>query len=206
MQTLSLKEPAGRRRDILYSETACEEDELLRSAQAGDKAAFSELVRLYQSRMRSYCFSMVRNEAVAEEAAQEVFLKAYKNLRGFRNDSKFSTWLYRIANNHCIDLARRKKIASFFSFFDKDQQPIRAYEERSAVQADVAIATDSKLALEKLLAALPSSYRSILVLREAHGLSYQELADSLNCSVDSVKSRLKRARKKALELKQSLDI
>lgn len=192
--------------EILHSDVAGEEEELVTSAQAGDAGAFSELVRLYQSRIRSYCLSMVRNDAVADEAAQEVFLKAYRNIKGFRNDSKFSTWLYRIANNYCIDLARRNKIASFFSFFDKDQQPIRAYEERSSVQAEVAIATDSKLALEKLLSAMPSNYRSILLLREAHGLSYQELAESLNCSVDSVKSRLKRARRKALELKESLDI
>jgi len=183
-----------------------DEKQLLLAAQSGDKDAFSELVRVYQSPIRSYCLSMLRNRAIAEEVAQDVFLKAYKNLSGFRHDSKFSTWLYRIASNRCIDLARRNKLASFFSYFDKEQQPIRAYEERSSVSADVAIPTDAKLALEKLLAALPANYRSILLLREAQGLSYQELADSLGCSIDSVKSRLKRARKKALEVKLSLDI
>lgn len=136
---------------------------------------------------------------MADDAAQEIFLKAYQSLKSFKAAATFSSWLYRIASNHCLDLLRRKareKTESLDAILENngerlDQMLSASDAARSAEDADL---------LERILACLPPEYRLILTLREASGLNYEELAQTLNCSLDAVKGRLKRARQQLEEI------
>lgn len=181
---------------------------LVESTLAGQVNAYAELVRKYETKVRSYCKHMLNNHHTAEDAAQEVFIKAYKNLSSFRYESSFLTWLYRIASNHCIDIARKERFSRFLSleFFNKttDSKILADFNDtnsKSNIESDVA----SKYLLNSILNALSPEYRSLILLREAYGLSYEELAETLNCSVDSVKAKLQRTRKKVLSIKSAIE-
>ena len=166
---------------------------------AGDRNAFAELVQRYEGRVRGYCLMMFSNHTMAEDAAQEVFIKAYYALAQFRGNSSFSTWLYRISVNHCTDTLRkavRRRTESWEALLEKEGERIEALFVTSP---DVEGAERVDL-IAKLLSHLPERSRTMLVLREIHGLNYQELAETLDCSIDAVKSGLKRARQE-LEIK-----
>ena len=164
------------------------DQEILRQILAGDFEAFSRIVEKYQERVLRLCFSMV-GPSHAEDAAQEAFLKAYQALDRFKGNSAFSTWLYRIAANHCVDLlARRKreKTESLDALAEKSgPSPIRKFESEEAVRA--------------VMARLTPDEKAILSLREIEGLDYQELAEILDISLDLVKVRLFRARQSFLK-------
>ncbi len=133
------------------------------------------------------------NSTQAEDAAQEVFIKAYQALGQFRGTASFSTWLYRIAVNHCTDLLRkaaRRKTESWEALLEKEGEKIEALFSASP---NVESSERTEL-ITKLLSNLSETSRTILVLREIQGLNYQELAETLGCTVDAVKGRLKRAR------------
>ncbi len=161
---------------------------------AGNRNAYAELVRKYEGRVRGYCLIVLSNATLADDAAQEIFIKAYQALSQFRGNASFSTWLYRIAANHCMDILRktaRRKTESWEALLEKEGEKIESlFVARSDIKS-----TEQKELLAKLLSHLSKKSREILVLREIHGLSYQELANTLECSVDAVKSRLKRARR-----------
>jgi RNA polymerase sigma-70 factor, ECF subfamily len=157
----------------------------------GNPEAYAELVRRHQIKVRSLCLSLLANAQEGEDAAQDVFIKAYKSLSNYQGNSRFSTWLYRIAFNHCQDLLRqrsRRKMESWDEIADrggeKEDIPALALQKNAEI-SDL---------LQKLLALLPEDYREILLLRETQGLNYQEIADVLDCSLDAVKARLRRAR------------
>jgi RNA polymerase sigma-70 factor (ECF subfamily) len=151
-------------------------------------------VRKYQGKILKYCISMLTNTAEAEDAAQEIFIKAYQSLNQFRGASSFSTWLYRIAYNHCRDILRK------ISRHHTESWEALAEREGDKLERLLSVPHDSIMALEdceliiRVLSHLPSDYRTVLVLREIEGLSYQEIAETLNCSLDAVKARLRRAR------------
>ncbi len=137
--------------------------------------------------------SFLSDESLAEDAAQESFLKAYCSLHTFRGDSAFSTWLYRITVNHCKDLLRkraREKTQSWEAMMEEYGEPI----QRLWMQEDPKSAGFQAEFVERLLSELPPDYRVILTLREMQGLSYEEMAGTLECTVELVKSRLRRAR------------
>ncbi|MCX5789053.1 MAG: sigma-70 family RNA polymerase sigma factor [Elusimicrobia bacterium] len=157
-----------------------EELDLIRAAQAGRRSAFEALVRRHHVRIIQLCGSLLGNQAEAEDAAQEVFLKAYVSLTRFEGDAAFGTWLHRIAVNHCLDLLRkraRRKTDSLDELVEREGRAIEA--------ADLAA---------RLLATLPEEQRVAITLRETQGLNYEEIAKVMDCTVDSVKGRLKRAR------------
>ena len=171
-------------------EVFIQERELIQRILSGDTDAYAGIVRDYQSKVTGLCLSFLRDATQAEDASQEIFLKAYQALRSFQGNSSFSTWLYRIASNHCKDLLRqrsRQKTESFEALVESGAQ----LPEPSSDPAAVLEAADM---VEKLLSTLSAEERLILTLREAQGLSYQEIAGTLGCSLDAVKSRLKRAR------------
>jgi RNA polymerase sigma-70 factor (ECF subfamily) len=175
------------------SDPSRQDHEVVRRVLGGDRDAFAELVRAYQTRVRGYCRGMLRDAAEADDAAQEVFLKAYQGLSRFRGEASFSSWLYRIAANHCLDLLRRRgrrRAESLDALLEAEGEQALA---RLAPEDPPAPAEAGALA-ERLLAALPEEHRSLIVLREVQGLSYEELAQALRCSVDAVKGRLKRSR------------
>ncbi len=175
--------------DQLVDDRAC-----VRKVQAGDRDAYAELVRKYQTRVRGYCVNTLRDATLAEDAAQEIFLKAYQGLRRFRGESAFSSWLYRITVNHCRDHLRklaRHRAESWEELLEREGDRI---ETLLATPDEPAPPSESAESVQQLLATLSEDHRAILLLREAQGLSYDELAQTLGCSLDAVKGRLKRAR------------
>lgn len=141
---------------------------------------------------------MLGDEASADDAAQEVFIKAYQALASFKGNASFSTWLYRIASNHCLDLLRkrkREKSESWENLIEKEGDKIEAL----LAVAPEAAQSDRAETAAKVLSFLSERAREVIVLREMHGLSYQEMAEALGCTLDAVKARLKRARQELNE-------
>jgi len=173
--------------------------ELIKIILKGDVERYGELMRLYHQKVLGYCLSMLHNRSEAEDAAQDIFTKVYHNLKKFEGNSSFSTWLYRITTNHCLDILRkrnRRRTVSLEALVESEGDRIEALfaTSRTALPA-----LESKDMTDKILSALPEDYRVILTMREAQGLEYQEIADSLECSLDAVKGRLSRARKMLAE-------
>lgn len=167
------------------------------AAREGDPLAFEQLIHLYEKRVFALTRRMCKNPADAEEAAQETFLAAWQGLRFFRGDSSFSTWLYRLASNACVDLLRkegRHQTAAGPSLNDEDvvlEIPDEAPTPHALVEQ-----AELKEQIEAGLAALPEEYREVLILREIHQQSYDEIAEILSLDLGTVKSRINRGRKR----------
>jgi len=173
---------------------------LIKRFKAGDISAFEEILRKHQEKIYNLCHRMLGNAHDAEDAAQDVFVKAYQNLNRFKPEASLLTWLYRIAINTCIDYRRKPFFESLFKtskegdVFAVDQlsdspSPDRLYESK---QINDAI----QLALSRLSAKL----RVAIVLKEIEGLSYEEIAEVLDVSIGTVKSRISRAREDLKEV------
>jgi RNA polymerase sigma-70 factor (ECF subfamily) len=175
------------------------DEELVRRFCAGDRNAFSELVLRHQDRVYTICLRWMGDRETAEDLAQEVFMAVYRSLPNFRGESKLSTWITRIAVNHC----KNHKVHRFRRAYDR-HDPIDSPESEDAPPRQIASATpgtDSQLhhseagqALERALADLDDSHRSIILLRDIEDLPYEEIADILDLPKGTVKSRLHRAR------------
>lgn len=175
---------------------------IILSILGGDRNAYAEIVRKYEGRVRGYCLTMLSDPAQADDAAQEIFIKAYQKLDQYRAESAFSTWLYRISANHCLDILRktsRHKTESWEALLEKEGEKIEVLLGSSPKTGN---SLEQQDLITKLLACLSEKSRTMLILREIHGLSYQELAETLECSLDAVKARLKRARQ---EIQKNLD-
>lgn len=162
----------------------------LKGALEGDTAMFAELVLRHQRGILGFCASMLPHGEGAEDAAQEVFIKAFKSLESFRGDSAFSTWLYRIAFNHCCNLkkssARRKT--------DSLEDLPYAVREKAVGRNDQPERGRPELeALEGAMARLPENYRALMALR-LEGEDYRAMAENLGLSLEAVRARLRRAR------------
>ncbi len=183
------------------TETA--DGELARLAAGGDDRAFAELVRRHAPHVRALCEATLRGPAEADDAAQEAFLKAHRALGRFSGESSFGTWLHRIAVNHCLDLLRasaRRRSDSLDSLLESDASALgAALSEPSSAKA-----LEDRDTVDRLLARLNPDQRLALTLRETEGLSYEEIAKVMGCSLDSVKARLKRARAELLEMSRHL--
>jgi RNA polymerase sigma-70 factor (ECF subfamily) len=177
--------------------------ELVERAQAGDREAFRELVELYQRKVYSICYGMLKNRDDALDVSQEVFVKVYRYLEKFNHKSSFYTWLYRITHNMCIDYIRKHQKVRRVEYDDgisRDSGEIEGGEH--ILPSTLGINPDKvygrKELREKMLEALESlteKHRTILILREVEGLAYDEMAEILNISKGTVMSRLFHARK-----------
>ena len=172
------------------------EDTLISAARRGDQDAFEVLVRRYEKRVYALTLRMCGNPDDAAEAAQEALLSAWQGLPFFRGDSGFSTWLYRLTSNACVDFLRRDRRRA------DSAGPSLDDEERNLELPDPARGPADELERRELredicrgLSALPPEYREVLVLREVHQLSYGEIAESLDLDLGTVKSRINRGRK-----------
>ncbi|MBI5246888.1 MAG: sigma-70 family RNA polymerase sigma factor [Elusimicrobia bacterium] len=164
-----------------------------------DDAAFADLVRSHAPRVRALCAATLRSDAEADDAAQEVFLKAYRSLGKFAGGSDFGTWVHRIAVNHCLDLLRaagRRRSDSLDALLEADAKALGA----ALSEEGPAKALEDRDTIERLLDRLIPEQRLALTLRELEGLSYDEIAAAMSCSLDSVKARLKRARADLLDM------
>ena len=165
---------------------------LLSSARDGDVDAFAELVRRYEHRVRAMLFRLLDDDRDVEEATQDAFVQAWRNLDRFRGDAAVFTWLYRIAVNEALARLRRKRLATT----DLDDVAETAYAAADAADEPERAAEAGEL--QAFLAAsirrLSPDYRAPLVLRDVVGLSNQEVADILELSLPAAKSRIHRAR------------
>ena len=163
----------------------------------GDQNAFSDIVNLYQNRLYQVCYRMLGNKHEAEDIAQEAFVRAYTNLHTFDQKRKFSTWLYRIATNLCIDRIRKKKPDYYLDAEVAGTDCLDMYSQ---------IAADDQLPEEQLeqmelqdriqyeISRLPDKYRSAIVLKYMEELSLQEISEILDLPLGTVKTRIHRGR------------
>lgn len=167
------------------------------AARNGDAAAFEQLIHRYEKQVFALTRRMCKNPADAEEAAQEAFLAAWQGLKFFRGESAFSTWLYRLTANACVDLLRREGRHSSAAGPALDDEET-AVELPDAAPTPHALAERAELReqIEAGLNALPEEYRTVLVLREVHQQSYDEIAEILSLELGTVKSRISRGRKR----------
>jgi RNA polymerase sigma-70 factor (ECF subfamily) len=172
---------------------------LARAAASGDDAAFAELVHRHAARVQRLAAGMLLDEMEAEDAAQEVFLKAHRSLDRFRGDAAFGTWIHRITVNHCKDRLRQRALRRWVSW-DGLVERLGGEPVEAAGPADsVTRPSEAAEELARLLRGLTGDQRAVLLLREQDGLSYGEIAETLGMTLDAVKARLKRARAAALE-------
>lgn len=170
--------------------------QLIDAARQGDQDAFAGLVRLYEKRVFALTTRMCKNPEDAAEAAQEAFLAAWQGLKFFRGESSFSTWLYRLASNACVDLLRKegRHQAAAGPSLDDEELNIDAVDSLPTPQ-EAAERKELRQQIEKGLAALSPEHRQVLILREMHQLSYDEIAETTGMDIGTVKSRISRGRK-----------
>ena len=180
------------------------DEELVEMAQNGDRNAFTILVKRYQDRVYNLIYRYVGNVEDALDLTQETFIKAFVKLGEFRGNSKFYTWLYRIAVNACIDFRRRERISIVHWDDIKPNEFDRLDMDESMNSVDVVgednnpemhmLKSELKQIVREAISALPEHLRIVLILREYEDLSYEEIASIVGCRVGTVKSRLFQAR------------
>jgi RNA polymerase sigma-70 factor, ECF subfamily len=173
------------------------DQQLVERVQAGEKAAFDLLVRKYQHRVLKLVSRFVPDAAEAEDVAQEAFLKAYRALASFRGDSAFYTWLYRIAINtakNALVSNRRRPVDFDLDLQDPEQYDRHARLREGDTPEGVLLTEEIRNVVERAMEQLPEDLRTAIVLRELEGLSYEEIAEAMDCPVGTVRSRIFRAR------------
>lgn len=170
-----------------------QEQNWLQAARRGDQAAFGELVRTYQKRVYALTVRMCPTPELAEEAAQEAFLSAWQGLPFFRGDAAFSTWLYRLASNACVDLLRKERRHQGLSL--DDEAVGMEIPDPAPTPEKAAEGKELRRQIEDGLRALSPEHREVLLLREIQQLSYDEIADVLSLDLGTVKSRISRGRR-----------
>ncbi|MDX9702100.1 MAG: sigma-70 family RNA polymerase sigma factor [Candidatus Auribacterota bacterium] len=180
------------------------DNELVEKIRQGDLEAFHEIVLRYEKKVLAVAFGIVHNEFDAKDVAQNVFLKMHKSLDKFRGDSRFYTWLYRITVNVAIDFMRKNKRTMNVEFDDHikldidSDVPVSAHKK--SLPRDEVMRDELYEKMRSAIDSLSDEHRSALVLREMEDLSYQEIAETLNCSIGTVMSRLYYARRKVQKL------
>ena len=176
--------------------------ELVKKSQLGDKSAFEELVRRHQDLVFSLSFKLTGNRELANDVAQEAFIRAWKAIEKFRGDSTFGTWIYRITVNTAWTL--RKKAKKHYSLNIEDTQEPVVIDEKKDPEL-VAINSDLSVVLRKALNQIPLEQRIIVELKNIEGRSHKEIADYLDISVTAAKVRLHRAHQKLRNILEEIE-
>ena len=181
-----------------------DESELVTELQAGSETAFDWLVTHYHGPVYNLILGMLGDTSDAADSAQEVFLKAFKGIRSFRQGSSLKTWLYRIAIREALNHRRwfKRHLQKNISL---DAEPAEGcapmdIEDLSATPFDLLAAHEIQVAVQGALQQVPDVFRSAVILRDLEGLSYEEVAEVLDCSVGTVKSRILRGRRALREM------
>lgn len=187
-----------------------EDHDLVRRALDGDQAAFTRLREKYVGPLTGMINRMVRNSTDADDLAQEAFIKAFASLSSFNFEYAFSTWLYKIASNNCIDYLRKRRLKTV-SIHDPVTTPKgemeRQVEDPSAVRPDHHLTSAERTEmLQEAIAELPEKYRRVIEMRHTKEMEYQDIADELELPLGTVKAHLFRARARlARALRGKLD-
>ena len=170
---------------------------LVKRVQKGDKGAFDLLVLKYQHKIVNLVMRYVRDPELALDITQEAFIKAYRALPRFRGDSAFYTWMYRIAvntaKNH-LAAQRRRPMDVELDLQDPEQYDLHAKLKETDTPEGVTLSNELKETVERAIASLPEDLRTAIILRELEGMSYEEIAQTMECPVGTVRSRIFRAR------------
>jgi RNA polymerase sigma-70 factor (ECF subfamily) len=170
---------------------------LVKRVQKGDKGAFDMLVLKYQHKIVNLVMRYVRDPDLALDITQEAFIKAYRALPRFRGDSAFYTWLYRIAvntaKNH-LAAQRRRPMDIELDLQDPEQFDLHAKLKETDTPEGISISRELKETVERAIQSLPDDLRAAIILRELDGMSYEEIAETMECPVGTVRSRIFRAR------------
>lgn len=173
-----------------------QERDWIHAAQKGDQDAFASLIHLYEKRVFALAVRLCQNPEDAAEAAQEAFLAAWQGLPSFRGESSFSTWLYRLTSNACIDLLRRENRHRSSAGPSLNDEEVRLdIPDTQPSPQEAAEQQELRSLIEAGLQAMTPDHRQVLVLREIHQLSYDEIAQTLSLDVGTVKSRISRGRR-----------
>ncbi len=180
-----------------------QERDWITRVQRGDPEAFGPLVEHYRRRVFSLVYHLVRRHDEVEDLAQEIFIKAFRAIRGYNFESSFGTWLARIAVNHCYDYLRRVRSSRVAYHWEMSEEGVRELEARAESPLPGGLTEEERTALKdlvgKLLERAPENDRIILTLKEIEDFSIEEISGLLKLTPSTVKVRLHRARKRMLE-------
>jgi len=183
--------------DCIRMSNESTDKELVKRVQKGDKGAFDLLVLKYEQKIVNLVMRYVRDPELALDISQEAFIKAYRALPRFRGDSAFYTWLYRIAVNtakNYLAAQRRRPMDIELDMQDPDQYGLHAKLKETDTPEGLTISQELQEVLERAIEALPDDLRTAIILRELDGMSYEEIAQTMDCPVGTVRSRIFRAR------------
>jgi len=163
----------------------------------GDQNAFAEIVELYQDKLYRVCYRMLGNKHEAEDIAQEAFVRAFVNIHTFDTNRKFSTWLYRIGTNLCIDRIRKKKPDYFLDAEFAGTEGLNMYSQIASTEElpeDEVLKMEMQERVQYEISRLPDKYRAVIVLKYMEDLPLQEISDILDMPLGTVKTRIHRGR------------
>jgi len=170
---------------------------IIRQFVDGDKSVFQILVKRHKEKVRNIIYITMNNSSLVDDIAQDVFITVYRNLKHFRFESQFTTWLYRITVNRCKDYLRKMNVRKIFF-------PIEEGSEVSEYPTPIEDNDVSKIVMDAI-SKLPVKLRMPLILKDIEGFSYQEISETLNCEMGTVKSRIFRGREKLKEILQPIE-
>jgi RNA polymerase sigma-70 factor (ECF subfamily) len=167
------------------------DEELVTRSIGGDAESFNQLVLRWERPIYALAYRVIGREEDARDVCQETFLRAFRALKGFRSEAKFSSWLYRIALNLCRDWVRRQRRTPVVQL-PEDVDVMELAAERGPTESieDVVARNDQMRVVERAMAKLPEEQRTAIILKEYHGLTFQEIADLAGCPLSTVKTRL----------------
>ncbi len=171
----------------------------IKRAQNGDGTALEELLLAYEKKVYTIAYRLMGNEADAADMAQEALIKIYRGVRGFKGEASFSSWVYRLTVNACMDGLRRRKRAPL-SLEMVINNGASLEDAASDTPETCALSLERGEDIQKALLVLSPEHRAAVVLRDINGLTYEEIADSLQISIGTVKSRISRGRQRLKEL------
>ena len=192
-----------------------QEKVLIKKSKKGDAQAFEELILSYHKKVLNLAYRMLGSVSDAEDAAQEIFIKVFRTLYSFNERSAFSTWLYKVATNVCLDILRKRKrqnggaMVSINRYNSQDDEYELPIEDDAPSPYEEAQKKEAMRALNSALDLLSEEQRAVIVMRDINGLSYEEIADVMECSLGTIKSRINRSRlalRKLLEKDKELFI
>lgn len=173
------------------------ESQLVKLVLKGDQNAFSQLVDLYQEKLYHMAYRMLSNRQEAEDVVQDTFLRVYNNLEKYDDTMKFSTWIYRIATNLCIDRLRKRKPIYSLDAESSDYEGLDGYSmipsDNRTPESELLISETQRI-IHQAIDTLPPKYKSVMILRYIHELSLQEVGEVLDMPVTTIKTRVHRGR------------
>ena len=185
------------------AESRRQDQQAITALKAGDHSAFHHLINKYQRQVYSHCLRMVNDEEESYDLSQEIFLRVYKNIHNYQHNYSFYTWLYRITVNCCIDYLRKRKRQPFSVSLSQgipgdswESGKEQEHPDEKYVPEKSALTRELNDILNEAIDQLSDKLKVIIILKEIEGFSYDEIAEILECSRGTVKSRLFRARER----------